>query len=254
MIRVIQIPLPIERLKALPKEERALFLLMGYAANQITMFRKLLVFSSNKTPDDSVEQRISGAQTQMLARFLIGIEHEAWKLIKNRFLGSPIGREYQKRLNSTGKEALESLKRYFASSNMVDKVRNNYAYHHPFNEDVDAAFQVAADDSDWDDYWKLYLSDSATNSFHFASDVVVAHGMMHAINETDIAVAHQKIMEESSRVAKLMTELILDFVAAFVANNFSIPTSSSEILGQECEPIANAPDVLKFWLPFYVEL
>lgn len=78
--------------------------------------------------------------------------------------------------------------------------------------------------------------------------------MMHAINETDIAVAHQKIMEESSRVAKLMTELILDFVAAFVAKNFSITTSSSEILGQECEPIANALDVLKFWLPFYVEL
>jgi hypothetical protein len=48
-----------------------------------------------------------------------------------------------------------------------------------------------------------------------------------------------------------MTELILDFVAAFVAKNFSITTS---VLGQECEPIANAPDVLKFWLPFYVEL
>jgi len=68
----------------------------------------------------------------------------------------------------------------------------------------------------------------------------------------DIAVAHQKIMEESSRVAKLMTELILDFVAAFVAKNFSITTSSSEILGQECESIANAPDVLKLWLPFYL--
>ena len=79
-----------------------------------------------------------------------------------------------------------------------------------------------------------------------------AYGMMHAITETDIAVAHQKIMEESSRVVKLMTKLILDFVAAFVAKNFSITTSVSEILGQECEPIANAPDVLKFWLPFYV--
>jgi hypothetical protein len=70
----------------------------------------------------------------------------------------------------------------------------------------------------------------------------------------ETANAGRKIMEESSRVAKLMTELILDFVAAFVAKNFGIPTSLSEILGQECEPIANAPDVLKFWLPFYVEL
>jgi hypothetical protein len=92
---MIEIPLSKERFEAIPKDERVLFLLLGYAANQITMFRKLLIFSSNKTPDDEVEQRIFGAQTQMLARFLIGIEHEAWKLIDKRFLSSPIGRDYQ---------------------------------------------------------------------------------------------------------------------------------------------------------------
>ena len=82
MIRVMQIPLQKERLRAVPKEERTLFLLLGYAANQITMFQKLLIFSSNKTPSEAVEQRISAAQTQMLVRLLIGAAHEAWRLIQ----------------------------------------------------------------------------------------------------------------------------------------------------------------------------
>jgi hypothetical protein len=59
VIEVLRIPLPKDRLRAMPKEERALFFLLGYAANQITLFSKLVTFSVNKTPSDSVEQQIS---------------------------------------------------------------------------------------------------------------------------------------------------------------------------------------------------
>jgi hypothetical protein len=77
MIRVVQISLPKDQLRAVSKEKRSLFLLLGYAANQITMLQKLMILSSNKTPSETVEQRISGAQTQMLVRLLIGALHEA---------------------------------------------------------------------------------------------------------------------------------------------------------------------------------
>jgi hypothetical protein len=46
-VDVLQIPVPKERLLAVPKEERALFFMLGYAANQIIMFQKLLIFSCN---------------------------------------------------------------------------------------------------------------------------------------------------------------------------------------------------------------
>jgi hypothetical protein len=70
MIRVVQIPLPKDRLRAVSKEERSLFLLLGYAANQITMFQKLLIFSSNRTPSEAVEQRIS-VVAKMLTEFIL---------------------------------------------------------------------------------------------------------------------------------------------------------------------------------------
>jgi hypothetical protein len=63
----------------------------------------------------------------MLVRFLIGALHEAWLLIQKRFLGSPIGREYQDRLNDSGRNALDSLKKYFGASNILNTLRNNYA-------------------------------------------------------------------------------------------------------------------------------
>jgi hypothetical protein len=254
MIRVVQIPMPKDRLRAVPKEERSLFLLLGYAGNQITMFQKLVIFSSNKTPSEAVEQRISGAQTQMLVRSLIGALHEAWLLIQKRFLGSPLGRDYQDRLNPAGREALDGLKKYFGASNILNTLRNNYVYHHPFDEHVDEAFVAASDDEAFDDYWNLYLSESSINSFHFASDVVIVHGMMQAIKGADLLTAQEKITRDASVVAKMLTEFILDFSAAFVAKHFSVGTSQPEILGREETSVENAPRLLEFWLPFYVDI
>jgi len=212
-----------------------------------------MIFSSNQTPSE-VEQRISAAQTQMLVRLLIGAAHEAWRLIQQRYLGAPLGREYQKLLNDTGMEALDGLKKHFGSSNILNTLRNNYAYHHPLDADMNTAFITASDDNAWNDYWNIYLSESSISSFHFASDVVIVHGMMRAIEETDLLTAQEKITKEACVVAKMLTEFILDFTAAFLGKHFSVGTTQPEILGREEASVENAPGLLEFWLPFYVEV
>src|SRR5713226_7460515 len=88
VIDVMRISLPKDRLTAMPKEERALFFVLGYAANQITVLSKLVIFSTNKTPSNPVEQQLSNAQSQILARVAIGVLAEAWELIRKRFLGT----------------------------------------------------------------------------------------------------------------------------------------------------------------------
>jgi hypothetical protein len=254
MIRVIEVPLPKDKLQQAPKEERSLFLLLGYAANQITMLQKMMIFSSNKDPSHPAEQRISAAQTQMCLRLLIGAVHEGWLLVQRRFLGSPIGKDYQGRLNASGLAALDQLKRYFGSSNnIVSVLRNNFAYHHPLDADADAAFQEAVSDNDFDDYWKLYFSETSINSFHFAGDIVIVNGMKAAIGELDLLAAQERIVKDVSNVAHNITEFILDFSAAFLVKNTCNDPSNPEILGKECDPIADAPPLLEFWLPFFVE-
>lgn len=51
MLKVYRIPIPKDRLRAMPKDERVLFVLLGYASNQISMLQKLLTFAINRTPD-----------------------------------------------------------------------------------------------------------------------------------------------------------------------------------------------------------
>ena len=113
MITLMKIPVSKDRLRAMPEDERALLILLGYVANQINLLSKLVIFSSNKTPD-GVEQALSGAQTQMLARLVIGVLNEGWELISKRFLGSPIGRDYRPRLVTVAKPRLTSCKRPLA--------------------------------------------------------------------------------------------------------------------------------------------
>ena len=51
MIDIYRIKFPKERLQDLTTEERSLFFLLGYAANQIAIFKKLTVFATNVSSD-----------------------------------------------------------------------------------------------------------------------------------------------------------------------------------------------------------
>jgi hypothetical protein len=88
MLKVTRIGPPKEQLDKLTPGERSLFLLLGYASNQINALWKLVIVSSNEGTKDPVEEKVSAAQTQIFVRLLIGIMREALKLIEKRFLGT----------------------------------------------------------------------------------------------------------------------------------------------------------------------
>jgi hypothetical protein len=157
-------------------------------------------------------------------------------------------------IKSHRKRGVRWAQKIFRYVYILNTLRNNYAFHYPYDQDIDGAFIVASGDDQFDDYWNLYLSESSINSFHFASDVVIVHGMMNATKATDLLAAQEKITRDASIVAKLLTEFILDFSAAFVAKHFSVGNTQSEILGREQASVKTAPSLLEFWLPFYFEL
>jgi hypothetical protein len=248
MITVVKIPVPKDRLRAMPEDERALLILLGYVANQINLLSKLVIFSSNKTPD-GVEQALCGAQTQMLARLVVGVLNEGWELISKRFLQSPIGRDYRPRLDAGGTAALDQLKKTFGGSNIINKIRTNYAFHHPYNSDVNAAFEAASNDAAWDADWNWFFSHSAYNSFYFLSDVVIMHGMLSAVGETDLIAAQDKLMAEVRSVSENMSQFIMALTAAFWAKHFG-----SEMTGKVCSIISDAPGAFDVWIPFFMEI
>jgi hypothetical protein len=249
MIDVLRIPVSKESLRAMPRAERGLFLLLGYAANQINLMSKLVVFSSNRTPPEHTEQMLSGAQTQMLGRLTIGVLHETWELIRSRFLGTILGNRYTPHLDAGGRAALVNLKRSFGGSNILNRIRNNYSFHPPYDSDVDDAFERAAADNDWDGDWNWFFSHHNFNSFYFLSDVVILHGIMNAVGETDLVKAQKKIMVEVRQVSEDMIQFIMSLTAALWVKYFG-----SEMVGEVCANVADAPTALDVWIPFFVEI
>lgn len=70
MVEVYKIALPKDKLIAMPEKERALMMLLGYAANQVNFFTKLVLLSSNQDGPNEMERKLSGGQTQMSLRIL----------------------------------------------------------------------------------------------------------------------------------------------------------------------------------------
>jgi hypothetical protein len=88
---------------------------------------------------------------------------EALKLIQERFVGSPLGKQYPPLLSAEARDALDRLKKRFGARGK-DKfvvIRDNFAFHHPTLDDMEAAFQLAVKSGDETD-WCMYVQDART--------------------------------------------------------------------------------------------
>ena len=189
MIDVIRIPLPKDRLRAMSKEERALFFPAGLCRKSNNLVSETFDFFDQQNSLHRCRgKNLRGANADAGAR-LDWIFHEAWKLVSTRFLASPIGKELAPKLNPIGQRALAELKKHFGGSNLISKLRNNVAFHHPYESDMEAGFEAAVSDKNWDNEWNWYFSTATWNSFYFASDFVILHGILISIGEADLVEA-----------------------------------------------------------------
>jgi hypothetical protein len=221
-----------------------MLLLVGHAANQLAILTKLVAFSSNWRGYGPVEEAVTAAQTQMFARYSIGVANEAWELIHKRFVSRPLGRDYRTAISDVGKSALEQLCRYFGAQNLISSVRSNFVFHNPHDAEIEKAFETAPDHEVWD--W--YLSPANINTFYLMSDLVITYGIINAVGSTDAITAHEKIMEETKLVSGWIVDFALAFLEAVLAKHFD-----QEVTGELAASI-EAPNVFGVRLPFYVEV
>lgn len=237
-------------LKATPAE-RGLFLLLGYATNQINVLLKLVTIATNETPKNPIEQRVSGAQTQIIVRLMIGVLWEAMRLVQSRLLGSAIGKEFIQTLDPQALAALERLKKWIGGSNMIASVRNDYCFHYPKPDDMEAAFQTAlASDEMEEQDWGIYFARTLLNTSYFVSDYVFAHGIMKAVEGVNINEAHQKLLGSLAPIANDFSEVAHGFVAAL----FLKYSGPDDLVMTVVAKIDNAPNIEELRLPFYVEV
>ncbi|GKQ53576.1 hypothetical protein [Bradyrhizobium sp. Ce-3] len=246
---ILRMDITKELLSKMQKEERCLFLALGHASNQVNALWKLVIVLTNGEDTDPVKERLEGAQTQIFVRLAIGAMQEAWRLIEGRFLKRPIGREYLTLLDAPGAAALESLKKRFGRFNRLAVIRNNYAFHHPEMDEIEAAFEkAAAEDRGEDADWAVYFNKALLNTFFFVSDFVLVHGMAKALAEVDVNGALRQLLEEMAPVARDLSEFTFGFASA-VFRRYVGEELTMTLVAQ----VKDAPDIDDLRFPFLIE-
>lgn len=249
MIDILKMGFGLKELQKLTPEERALFLLLGNLSNQVNVLWKIVIIALNRDPVDSVDERVSAAQTQILVRLTVGVLWEGWRLVETRLLGAKLGAEFVPKLDAPAKAALDNLKKKFGASGMLAAVRNSFAFHAPRTQEMEAAFQEALREETSEDVWSIYMSSGLLNCFFHASDLVIAHGISKAVGERDLLASHAKLLNALGPISNELSELIFGFMAAIFRKH----------VGEEMDATVVAkfdgvPNISELRLPFFVEM
>lgn len=245
MIEIFRIPISKQQLRAIPADERNLLLLTSHAVNQLSILRKILVFSLNYESRSEIENTLSAGQSQTILRFLFGALAEAWEMVRRPVNQKLIGKDYIGVIEADGLAAYDELKKHFGGSGLLHKLRDTIAYHHPSGQELEAAFEDVPEDEDW--AW--YPSDTINNSFYLASDMVISAGILRATGETDTAKAFEKVMGMVVPVSNVMTDFFLYLMRAIVTRHLGDDVLSPHV-GTGTK-IDSAPNLYKFAIPFF---
>lgn len=172
---IFRLDLTKRKLAGLPPAERRLLLLLGHASNEINVLRKLTIMSRQAQLKNRSVDYVQAWQTLFLMRLLIAKIHEAWDLFEKRFRDDRVASKYLPHLGTSGTAAFGFLREHFGKGSPLTRIRNKFTFQYSDKDDlIDASFNRMPDD----ELMVYYLSASASNSFHGASEFVIAKGIM----------------------------------------------------------------------------
>jgi hypothetical protein len=106
MIEVFRVPISKAQFRTMPPKEWAMVFVCCHILNQIGVLIKLVRFSSNRDPENAIEENASGTQTQIILRFLIAVLSEACVYFEDR---ADLIAQYLPDIHEEGREAYAKL-------------------------------------------------------------------------------------------------------------------------------------------------
>ena len=181
--------------------ERALFLLLGHAINEVNVLNKLFYLSNNYVEGDKWRQHAHLTQGLILARALVGKLSEGWNLLGEGYFGTHLSKTYDKLLNPEAVQALDSLKKHFGRKSIIRDVRNGFAFHYSFNEIAN----LKVNDLDESELL-LYMGENNGNTLFYGSEYVVNLAIMQSIDSSNFTMAFEALVDETQSVVAWFNE------------------------------------------------
>jgi hypothetical protein len=120
----------VSKLKSMPPDELAVFVMFGHIANELSMLSRLAIFAINYPADQSARHSYHTAQAMMIMKTLGGKAHAGWEFAGKAFFAGNVGKKYGSELSKEAEEANQNLRKYFGKKNIIGELRNQFAFHH----------------------------------------------------------------------------------------------------------------------------
>lgn len=141
--------------------------------------RKLLERSVKNPPDNPVLGDVNFSQSFIIARLLAGKLWEGWELMRKAYFSTKLSLMIESKLPEDTKDALGNLKKYFGKKNVIDSVRNEFAFHYNAQRVRTQLFLVEETDN-----LKIYAAETEDVLFQF-SEIIVGSAMLGAVQTGD---------------------------------------------------------------------
>ena len=167
------------KLDKIPEIERAFYVHIGHLRNELMVPRKLLERSVKNPPDNPVLGDVNFSQSFIIARLLAGKLWEGWELMRKAYFSTKLSLMIESKLPEDTKDALGNLKKYFGKKNVIDSVRNEFAFHYNAQRVRTQLFLVEETDN-----LKIYAAETEDVLFQF-SEIIVGSAMLGAVQTGD---------------------------------------------------------------------
>jgi len=169
----------------------------------------------------------------MLRKLLAGKLYEGNKLLRQRFYGSSVSRDYVPLLSKEAREALSKIKNYFDRDNLIHKVRKNYAFHYSPDE-LAAVLPSVSEDLD------VYIDSAGRilNNLYYFAEVLANTAMLSGIDH-DIQAAFRKFWKDVILVAEWFAIVSNGLIVQFLKNHFLWDGAATEISLDDLMPTSS---------------
>jgi len=244
MVQLHQITLSRAQLEAIPEAERRLLVLVAHASNELNVLSRLFHFSAGADPVNQILRQAETAQALILGRLLTGKIYECWRLLQAAFFGAAISRAYVPKMDGEALGALDSLKRYFGGDNVVEMVRNKYAFHYSLDQ-IDAGYAALEDG----DPLEVYLAKANANTFFAFADTIAGRAMLEGINAQDHEAGFGTLIEDTANTVDSLNIVIGSIMATCFKTHLG-----DLYAGATFVEVEGVPESQEVRIPFFVEI
>lgn len=235
-----------ETLESVPDAERTLLVLLGHAANELSVLTKLFHFCATPADEAEVLMQARNAQALVLGRLLTGKIYECWQLLQSAYFGSQVSRTYAPLLDPAPSAAIDSLGRYFGRDNVIERVRNRFAFHYSPDQ-VPLGFAKLIDGDSLD----IYLSETNANTLYSFAESVTGRALMESIDPADHSRSVGTLIDETTDAIGWLNEAIAGIFTTCFRRHIG---GNIYELGAKPLDIEGAPDWKSVAIPYFVEI